>query len=41
MQPKKLWTLSKSDIKNSVGVKSKETLNTIETPKRINNFEEE
>ena len=38
---KKIVDSVKSDIKNSVGVKSKETLNTIETPKRINNFEEE
>ena len=38
---KKIVDSAKSDIKNFVGVKSKETLNTIETPKRINNFEEE
>ena len=38
---KKIVDSTKSDIKNSVGVKSIETLNTIETPKRINNFEEE
>jgi len=38
---KKIVDSVKSDIKNFVGVKSKETLNTIETPKRINNFEEE
>ena len=31
----------KSDIKNSVVDKSKETINTIETKKAINNFEEE
>jgi len=38
---KKIVDSTKSDIKNSEGVKSIETLNTIETPKRINNFEEE
>ena len=38
---KKIVDSVKSDIKNFVEVKSKATLNTIETPKRINNFEEE
>jgi len=38
---KKIVDSVTSDIKNFVEVKSKATLNTIETPKRINNFEEE
>jgi len=38
---KKIVDSVKSDIKNSVGEKSKETINTIETKKAINNFEEE
>ena len=38
---KKIVDSVKSDIKNSVVEKSKETINTIETKKAINNFEEE
>ena len=38
---KKILDSVKSDIKNSVVEKSKETINTIETKKAINNFEEE
>ena len=38
---KKMVDSVKSDIKNSVVEKSKETINTIETKKAINNFEEE
>ena len=38
---KKIVDSVKSDIKNSVGEKSKEIINTIETKKAINNFEEE
>jgi hypothetical protein len=38
---KKIVDSVKSDIKNSVGEKSKEIINTIETKKAINNLEEE
>ena len=38
---KKIVDSVKSDIENSVAEKSKETINTIETKKAINNFEEE
>ena len=38
---KKIVDSVKSDIKNSVVEKSKETINSIETNKAINNFEEE
>ena len=38
---KKIVDSVKRDIKNSVVEKSKETINTIETKKAINNFEEE
>ena len=38
---KKIVDSVKSDIKNSVGEKSKGIINTIETKKAINNFEEE
>ena len=38
---KKIVDSVKSDIENSVVEKSKETINTIETKKAINNFEEE
>ena len=38
---KKIVDSVKSDIKNSVGEKSKEIINSIETKKAINNFEEE
>ena len=38
---KKIVDSVKSNIKNSVLEKSKETSNTIETKKAINNFEEE
>ena len=38
---KKIVDSVKSDIENSVAQKSKETINTIETKKAINNFEEE
>jgi superfamily I DNA and RNA helicase len=38
---KKMVDSIKSDIMNSSGENGKETINTIETPKRINNFEEE
>ena len=38
---KKMVDSIKSDIKNSLGEKSKEIINTIETKKAINNFEEE
>ena len=38
---KKIVDSVKSDIKNSLGEKSSEIMNTIETKKAINNFEEE
>jgi len=38
---KKIVDSVKSDIKNSVGEKSKKIINTIETKKAINNLEEE
>jgi hypothetical protein len=38
---KKIVDSVKSDIKNSAGEKSKEIINTIETKKSVNNFEEE
>jgi hypothetical protein len=38
---KKIVDLVNSDIKNSIEEKSKEIINTIETAKAINNFEEE
>ena len=38
---KKIVDSVKSDIKNSLGEKSSEVMNTIETKKAINNFEEE
>jgi len=38
---KKIVDSVKGDIKNSLGEKSSEIMNTIETKKAINNFEEE
>ena len=38
---KKIVDSVKSDIKDSLGEKSSEIMNTIETKKAINNFEEE
>lgn len=38
---KKIVESVKSDIKNFTGEKSKDLINTIETTKSINNFEEE
>ena len=38
---KKIVDSVKTDINNSAGEKSKEIINTIETKKAINNFEEE
>jgi hypothetical protein len=38
---KKIVESVKNDIKNSSAEKSKELINTIETTKTINNFEEE
>ena len=38
---KKIVDSVKSDIKDSLGEKSSEIMNTIETKKTINNFEEE
>jgi conjugal transfer/entry exclusion protein len=38
---KKIVDSVKSDIKNYAGEKSKEIINTIETKKSVNNFEEE